>query len=284
MNPTILLKLRKLFQVNTAPLLLAGQPRGKTISSFCLGKALVNSKNIYNRFIDKTLEETYKVVILIDASGSRTNGHPSEKDSKHITKQIIEMYYSLKIIVGKENLKIYLFNRVIEEASKILGIKIFSYTNIREFTMDLGVKQAEEANKKLCHWMIMKNGREGANCGGNHDGYALDFISKLMWWGSLPNNRKLIIHISDGRPSCDYPHCGLPGCFQSTEELEIDYKYVVKNLLENKFKLCGLGVDREMDEYYGKENCVETSEKPQKMLEDFIELFSSQIKENRRSV
>src|SRR5271170_6258734 len=98
-------KLKKLFQINISPIILTGQSKGKTISTFCMGKALVNSKNIYNRYVDNVLAEGYKVIVLIDCSGSRRSGHkPPEKDVEHILEQIVEIYYSLKMVIGKENL------------------------------------------------------------------------------------------------------------------------------------------------------------------------------------
>lgn len=284
MKKETILKLRKMFQTNTSPIMLSGQPRGKTISSFCLSKALVNSKNIHNRLIDNTLDETYKIVILIDCSGSRGKSSKDKPEYfEHILKQIIDMYYYLKIIVGKENLRIYLFNREVRETEEIIGRKIFSYSNLSEFTLNLGNRQRKDAGIIFLKWMEERKGK-GELLIGNHDGYALDFVSKLRWWKNLPNKRKIIIHISDGWPHCDLPNCEMPGCFDSNKELEDHYKMVVKDLLKDGYKLCGLGVEREMDQFYGESNCIRTEENPEVMIEDFIELFSRQMRERRKAI
>ncbi len=284
---TIVRSLKKTLSVNTAPYVLPGQTRGKGISNQYLARAAMGSKAIYNRHYSFVLQESYKCCLAIDCSGSRhTDGEFTEYD--HILKQIIQLYYYLVESIGKTNVKVYLFNRLTVEAKTVLGRKCFSYSSYREFVEKNG--SLELLCRKLARWCGNKMGSAGRSVGdvnvgdahplyrGNHDGYALNIIAKDKWWGDTLNQRRLLIHLSDGRPSCDCAHCGLPGCSSSYQEMQDSYKSVITEILRQKCVLLGIGVNQNMGEYYGKDNCIRTSEDTNEMVPKFINFFKTKIK------
>lgn len=288
---TIVKDLKKTLAVNTAPYVLPGQTRGKGISNQYLARAAMGSKAIYNRHYSFVLEESYKCCLVIDCSGSRhIPGEFTLYD--HILKQIIQLYYYLAESIGRTNVKVYLFNRATVEAKTVFGRKCFNYSSYRKFVEKNG--SLELLCRKLEKWCDNKMGTAGSVhmltrvkrgvphdlAHGNHDGYALTVIAKDKWWSDTLNQRRLVIHLSDGRPSCDFPHCGLPGCGQE-DALQEEYKTVITEMLRQKWVLLGIGVNRKMDEYYGKDNCISTSEDINKMVPKFINFFKTKIKKRK---
>ena len=267
-------ELKNILQLNSAPHILCGQTKGKALSGNLLARAVCGSKAIYNKIYNDTLNECYKACIVVDCSGSRSierrvAGGGTDRSYDHIFHQCLQMYYYLRESLGKENVTIYIFNQRFSELHQAIGKPALSHKSYADFV------QKTESIDALCKQFNEFVEKDGAT-GGNHDGYSLDCVSKLPFWGSCSYPRRLILHVSDGEPSCG--GCSFKGCTRRSGE-ERNYLRVIKRLLAEKWTLCGIGIEnRDLSQYYGKHNCFMTSDDTKEMMQKFIKFFQEKIK------
>lgn len=218
---TFVTKCRDILKDNASHRLVGGQRSG-VVDEGRVAMAACGENRIFKRPLARRFA-SYRVDIMVDASGSMW-GHGSGKRWLHAAVAACALYNGLRT------------------SGATVFVHPFSMGLLPPLDMATNETAIDSMNAVFRHPVrVTKHGGMTVNAAhGNHDSYCLSTVAAQSI-ADRKHQGKIVLVLSDGRPSCDYYPCGLPGCHDDEGPLIV----AIEAARRSGLLVFGIGIEAE---------------------------------------